>query len=224
MVTQQLMAGDGLVIQEDYLRIKRLLDIILTLVALIPAGIVMLVTVIAIRMDSPGPVIFRQKRVGINGNEFNFYKFRSMYHNVDSHIHEEATARFIRGSVLNSADADIPYKLGVDWRVTRVGKFIRKTSIDELPQLWNVLKGDMSLVGPRPPLTYEVNLYTQHDLLRLSGKPGLTGTWQVYGRGRVTFAEMVEQDISYLQTQSLLYDVKLMALTLPVMIKGRGGV
>jgi lipopolysaccharide/colanic/teichoic acid biosynthesis glycosyltransferase len=224
MVTQHLMAGEVLVFQEDYLRIKRLLDIILSLLALIPAGIVMLVTVIAIRIDSPGPVIFRQKRLGINGSEFYLYKFRSMYHNVDSHIHEEATTRYIRGDVINSADANMPYKLGTDWRITRVGKFIRKTSIDELPQLWNVLKGDMSLVGPRPPLPYEVNLYTQHDLLRLSGTPGLTGTWQVYGRGRVTFAEMVEQDISYLRTQSLLYDIKLMALTLPVVIKGRGGV
>jgi lipopolysaccharide/colanic/teichoic acid biosynthesis glycosyltransferase len=224
MVTQQLMAGDSLVIHEDYLRIKRLLDIILTLVALIPVGIVMLVAVIAIRIDSPGPIIFRQKRLGINGNEFNLYKFRSMYHNVDSRVHEEATARFIRGDVINAADTKLPYKLGADCRITRVGKFLRKTSIDELPQLWNILKGDMSLVGPRPPLPYEVNLYTQHDLLRLAGKPGLTGTWQVYGRGRVTFAEMVEQDISYLQTQSLLYDIKLMALTLPVVIKGRGGV
>ena len=104
-----------------------------------------------------------------------------------------------------------------------MGRFIRKLSIDELPQLWNVLKGDMSLVGPRPPLAYEVDLYSSHDLLRLAGKPGLTGTWQVYGRGRVTFQEMVEQDISYLQTQSLLYDLKLMVLTVPVVINGRGG-
>jgi lipopolysaccharide/colanic/teichoic acid biosynthesis glycosyltransferase len=117
----------------------------------------------------------------------------------------------------------MPYKLGNDIRVTRVGKFIRKTSLDELPQLWNVLKGDMSLVGPRPPLPYEVDLYSAHDLLRLAGKPGLTGTWQVYGRGRVTFQEMVAQDISYLETQSLWYDLKLMLLTLPVMISGRGG-
>src|SRR5262249_4491965 len=143
MVTQQLMPGEGLEFQEDYLRIKRLLDIMLALLALIPAGIVMLVTVIAIRIDSPGPVIFRQKRLGIYGTEFYLYKFRSMYHNVDSRIHEEATARFISGSVINSADATMPYKLGADRRITRVGKFIRKTSIDELPQLWNVLKGDM---------------------------------------------------------------------------------
>ncbi|MGO8951262.1 MAG: sugar transferase, partial [Ktedonobacterales bacterium] len=107
--------------------------------------------------------------------------------------------------------------------VTHVGKFIRRTSIDELPQLWNVLKGDMSLVGPRPPLRYEVELYGPHDLLRLAGKPGLTGIWQVYGRGRVTFQEMVDQDIEYLETQSLSYDIKLMVLTVLVMVNGRGG-
>jgi len=182
----------------------------------------MLVTALAIWIDSPGPIFFRQKRLGMNGSEFNLYKFRSMYHNVASEVHEKATARFIRGDTLN-ADVDMPYKLGDDARITAVGKIIRKMSIDELPQLWNVLKGDMSLVGPRPPLAYEVDLYSSHDLLRLSGKPGLTGTWQVYGRGRVTFQEMVEQDISYLQTQSILYDVKLIALTLPVVIRGKGG-
>jgi len=223
MVAQQVMARDDLAFEQDYLRIKRILDVTLTVLALIPAGLVMLVTAIAIWIDTPGPVIFRQKRVGINGREFSLYKFRSMHHNVATGVHEEATARFIRGDVLNSADATMPYKLGDDSRITRVGKIIRKASIDELPQLWNVLKGDMSLVGPRPPVPYEVDIYSPHDLLRLAGKPGLTGTWQVYGRGRVTFQEMVEQDISYLETQSLLYDFKLMILTLPVMITGRGG-
>jgi lipopolysaccharide/colanic/teichoic acid biosynthesis glycosyltransferase len=117
----------------------------------------------------------------------------------------------------------MPYKLGDDSRVTRVGKFIRKTSIDELPQLWNILKGDMSIVGPRPPVEYEIRRYSARHFLRLAGKPGLTGTWQVFGRGRVTFEEMIDQDISYLETQSLLYDLKLMVLTVPVMITGRGG-
>ncbi len=222
MVAQQVMVREDHADRQGYLHAKRILDISLTLLALIPASLVMLVTAIAIWVDSPGPIIFRQKRIGINGSEFNLYKFRSMYHNVATGVHEEATARFIHGDVLN-ADADMPYKLGHDPRITPVGGFIRKMSIDELPQLWNVLKGDMSLVGPRPPLAYEVDLYSSHDLLRLAGKPGLTGTWQVYGRGRVTFQEMVEQDISYLQTQSLLYDLKLMVLTLPVVINGRGG-
>jgi lipopolysaccharide/colanic/teichoic acid biosynthesis glycosyltransferase len=223
MGAQQVLVREDFAFQQDYLRIKRVLDIALTLVALIPAGLVILLTAAAIWVDSPGPIFFRQKRIGMNGCEFNLYKFRSMYHNVPTGIHQEATARFICGHVLNHADAGMPYKLGNDSRITRVGKFIRKTSIDELPQMWNVLKGDMSLVGPRPPLPYEVDLYGAHDLLRLAGKPGLTGTWQVYGRGRVTFKEMVEQDISYLETQSLLYDLKLMILTVPVMISGRGG-
>src|SRR5215467_5839889 len=222
MVAQQVMVREDHADRQGYLRAKRILDISLTLLALIPAGLVMLVTAIAIWVDSPGPILFRQKRIGINGSEFNLYKFRSMYHNVESGVHEEATARFIRGGTLN-ADADMPYKLGQDARITPVGRFIRKTSIDELPQLWNVLKGDMSLVGPRPPLSYEVDLYSPHDLLRLAGKPGLTGTWQVYGRGRVTFAEMVEQDISYLESQSLLYALKLLVLQFTVMINGRGG-
>jgi lipopolysaccharide/colanic/teichoic acid biosynthesis glycosyltransferase len=223
MVTQQVTVREGFAFHQHYLRTKRVLDIALTLLALVPAGLVMLVTAAAIWVDSPGPIFFRQKRIGINGCEFNLYKFRSMYHKVPTSIHEEATARWMSGHVLNDADADMPYKLGNDTRITRVGQFIRRTSIDELPQLWNVLKGDMSLVGPRPPLPYEVDLYSGHDLLRLAGKPGLTGTWQVYGRGRVTFNEMVEQDISYLETQSLRYDLKLMILTLPVMIGGRGG-
>lgn len=223
MATQQVLARGDLSFAPNYLRIKRMMDIVLTLLALIPASLIMVVTAIAIWIDSPGPIIFQQKRVGLNGAEFNFYKFRSMYHNVASGVHEEATARFINGNSINGTDACMPYKLGNDSRITRVGKFIRKTSIDELPQLWNVLKGDMSLVGPRPPLRYEVNLYSPHDFLRLSGKPGLTGTWQVYGRGRVTFQEMVAQDIAYLETQSLAYDLKLMVLTVPVMLTGRGG-
>jgi len=223
MVTQRVTVGEWLTIEEDYQRSKRMLDITLTVLALIPASVVMLVTAIAIWIDSPGPIIFRQKRVGMNGSEFNLYKFRSMYHNVDCAAHQKATACFIQGGVINSTDAKMPYKLGADPRITRVGRFIRRTSIDELPQLWNVLKGDMSLVGPRPPIRYEVELYSPHDLLRLAGKPGLTGIWQVYGRGRVTFAEMVEQDISYLETQSLLYDIKLMVLTVLVMVNGQGG-
>jgi lipopolysaccharide/colanic/teichoic acid biosynthesis glycosyltransferase len=223
MVAQQVLVREDFAFQRDYLRTKRVLDIALTLLALIPACLVMLLVAAAIWVDSPGPIFFRQKRIGMNGREFTFFKFRSMYHKVPTSIHEQATARWMSGHVLNETNARMPYKLGNDMRITRVGKFIRKTSIDELPQLWNVLRGDMSLVGPRPPLPYEVNLYSPHDLLRLAGKPGLTGTWQVYGRGRVTFKEMVEQDISYLETQSLRYDLKLMILTLPVMIGGRGG-
>ena len=128
----------------------------------------------------------------------------------------------MNGEILNG-NGNIPYKMGEDPRVTRVGKFIRKTSLDELPQFWNVLQGHMSLVGPRPPVPYEVELYTSHDLLRLSGKPGLTGPWQVYGRSKVSFQEMIDMDIAYLQRQSFWEDIKLIALTVPVMLLGRGG-
>ena len=109
-----------------------------------------------------------------------------------------------------------------DLRITRIGRFIRKTSLDEIPQFWHVLTGEMTLVGPRPPIPYEVALYTERDWQRLSGRPGLTGTWQVYGRSAVTFTDMVEMDIAYLKEQSLLKDIKLVFLTVPVMLFGKG--
>src|SRR5262249_32551511 len=169
---------------------------------------------LAIRLDSQGPIIFRQKRVGKDGAEFDLLKFRSMYVDCDDTLHRQAIERYLQGRKLNEAsDAASPYKLGDDPRITRVGRVIRKTSVDELPQLWNVLKGQMSLVGPRPPLPYEVEMYSSRDRLRLTGKPGLTGIWQIYGRDRVPFDEMVEMDLIYLQQQSLWLDVKLILLT-----------
>jgi len=151
-------------------------------------------------------------------------KFRSMYVHNDEALHREAVMHYMKGSALNGHSAPgTRYKLVDDPRITRVGRFIRKTSIDELPQFINVLRGEMSLVGPRPPLPYEVEHYSARDRLRLCGRPGLTGTWQVYGRSRVSFLEMVEMDIAYLQEQSILQDLKLIALTVPVMILGRGG-
>ena len=118
---------------------------------------------------------------------------------------------------------DLSYKDVHDPRITRIGRFIRKTSLDEIPQFWNVFRGQMTLVGPRPPMPYEVELYTSHEWLRMVGKPGLTGTWQVYGRSRVTFQSMVEMDIDYLEHQSIITDLKLIFLTVPVMIFARGG-
>jgi lipopolysaccharide/colanic/teichoic acid biosynthesis glycosyltransferase len=224
MVAQEVLIRDDITFEARYLRTKRLLDVFLTSVALIPLSLVMLVMAIIIRLDSPGPVIFKQTRFGLNGAKFTFYKFRSMYENVASDAHEKATATFMDGTgALNTDDKDMPYKLGDDSRITRFGKILRKTSLDELPQLWNILKGDMSIVGPRPPVEYELRRYKPHHYLRLSGMPGLTGSWQVYGRGRVKFEEMIDQDIDYLETQSILYDLKLMVLTVPVMITGRGG-
>ena len=208
-----------------YLKAKRLLDIFFTLLILPPLCLVVGVIAVLIRLDSKGPIFFRQKRVGLNGVEFEMLKFRSMYVNCDDVAHREAVKHYMNGATLNGdADAENSYKLVDDSRVTRVGRIIRKTSIDELPQFINVLRGEMSLVGPRPPLPYEVEAYSLRDQLRLCGKPGLTGTWQVYGRSRVTFQKMVEMDIIYLQQQSIWQDLKLIALTLPVMLLGRGGV
>ena len=207
-----------------YLRAKRLLDIVFTLMILLPLLVIIAIVAILIRLDSEGPIFFRQKRMGLNGEEFTLFKFRSMYVNNDDSIHRRAVERYMNGGKLNDRKGDgLPFKLRDDPRVTRVGRFIRKTSIDELPQFFNVLLGEMSLVGPRPPLPYEVACYSSHDWLRLSGKPGLTGTWQVYGRSTVGFQEMIEMDIKYLQQQSIWQDLKLVALTPSIMFSGRGG-
>jgi len=207
-----------------YLRTKRVIDIIFTLLILLPLCIVVGVVAALIRFDSKGPIFFRQKRVGQNGVEFEMLKFRSMYVSSDDSPHRDAVRLYMNGDMLNGETAtENLYKLTNDPRVTRVGCFIRKMSIDELPQFINVLRGEMTLVGPRPPVPYEVEEYGARDWLRLCGKPGLTGTWQVYGRSRVPFCAMVEMDIAYLQRQSIWQDLKLIALTLPVMLLGRGG-
>src|SRR5256884_5132676 len=208
-----------------YLKAKRILDILFTLLILIPLCIVLIIVALLIRLDSKGPIFFRQKRAGLNGKEFYMIKFRSMYVNSDDSAHRTAIMQYMNGVSLNGhARTDTPYKLVNDPRVTRIGRFIRKTSIDELPQFLNVLRGEMTLVGPRPPVPYEVELYKPHDWLRLSGKPGLTGPWQVYGRSKVTFQEMIEMDVAYLQRQSLWEDLRLIMLTVPVMLLARGGV
>jgi len=205
-----------------YSRAKRLFDITFTLLISPLILLVCAAAALLIRLDSKGPILYRQKRVGQNSVEFEMLKFRSMYIDNDDTHHRIAIAQYMNGETLN-ADNNTPYKLGDDLRITRIGKFIRKTSIDEVPQFWNVLRGQMTLVGPRPPLPYEVELYKPHDWLRLSGKPGLTGHWQIYGRSKVGFQEMIEMDIAYLQRQSLWEDIKLVALTVPVMLLGRGG-
>ena len=217
--TQKMISVDP-----GYLRTKRILDIVFTLLILLPLCIVMAILAVLIRIDSKGPIFFRQKRVGLDGVEFDMFKFRSMYVNADDSAHREVIKQYMNGETLNGKiDTENLYKLVDDPRVTRIGRFIRKTSIDELPQFINVLRGEMTLVGPRPPLPYEVEAYSLSDWMRLYGKPGLTGNWQVYGRSRVPFKKMVEMDIEYLEQQSIWQDLKLIALTLPVMLRGRGG-
>jgi lipopolysaccharide/colanic/teichoic acid biosynthesis glycosyltransferase len=224
MIVQSAPTLETIRIQPSYQRSKRLLDISLTILLLPVLAPIMLLIALCIRFDSPGPILYRQKRTGQDGVEFDLFKFRSMYVNNDDVTHRVAIQRFMNGHQINEdAQGTNLYKLGSDKRITRIGKFIRKTSLDELPQFFNVFRGEMSLVGPRPPLSYEVDLYDARDKLRLTGKPGLTGVWQVYGRSRVSFKEMVEMDITYLQAQSLRQDLKLIVLTVPVMILARGG-
>ncbi len=223
MLVQSVAIQETISIKPRYRRAKRTLDLAMTLLLLPFCCVVMGVIALLIRLDSPGPIFFRQKRVGQHGVEFDFLKFRSMYVNSDDTTHRAAVEQFMNGQLLNGSSPATPYKLDKDQRITRIGTFIRKTSLDELPQFFNVLRGDMSLVGPRPPLPYEVEHYSTHDKLRLVGKPGLTGIWQVYGRSCVSFAEMVEMDITYLRKQSLSQDLKLILLTIPVMLFARGG-
>ena len=223
MVTQ-MTPPETIYINPGYLWAKRALDILLTLLILLPLCLIIAIVGLLICLDSKGPPFFCQKRIGLRGTEFTMFKFRSMYIDRDDALHRAAIKSYMQGEQLSSnTEGNFCYKLDKDPRITRVGRFIRKASIDELPQFLNVLRGEMTLVGPRPPIPYEVELYKPRDWLRHAGKPGLTGYWQVYGRSQVTFCEMVELDIAYLQSQSLWEDIKLIALTVPVMITGRGG-
>jgi lipopolysaccharide/colanic/teichoic acid biosynthesis glycosyltransferase len=194
-----------------YLRAKRMLDIGFTLLVAPFLLLVGIVIALCIKLDSKGPVFFRQTRIGRNGVAFQMLKFRSMYVTGDENVHRKRVEEMMRNGQKLTKEKNDP-------RITRVGRFIRKTSLDEIPQFWNVLMGEMTLVGPRPPVAYEVALYKERDWLRLSGRPGLTGTWQIYGRCTVTFEDMVEMDIAYLQEQSILKDMKLIFLTVPVMV------
>ena len=174
----------------------------------------MLITAVGVRLSSPGPVIFTQKRVGLGKKEFYMYKFRTMA--VDA---EQRRAEL---AALNEMDGPV-FKIRDDPRVTRIGKFLRRSSLDELPQLFNVLRGDMSIIGPRPPLPCEAAEYTDYQSLRLIVKPGLTCLWQVRtDRNAVSFAEWVEDDMEYILNASLWGDVKLMLKTPFVMLRGEG--
>jgi exopolysaccharide biosynthesis polyprenyl glycosylphosphotransferase len=192
---------------------KRALDILVSLAALIALSPIFLVTAIMIRLDSPGSVFYRQERMGKDARPFRMLKFRSMYER-DVDLPPELLQR-------NESTGPL-FKIKNDPRVTRVGRFIRKTSIDELPQLINVLKGEMSLVGPRPPLPRELAGYEVAQLLRLRVTPGVTGPWQVSGRSKLTFDDMVRLDLQYIEDRSLLLDIKLLVLTVPTVLLGDG--
>jgi lipopolysaccharide/colanic/teichoic acid biosynthesis glycosyltransferase len=203
---------------------KRTLDIAGSIVALVLFSPLFLFISLAIKLTSRGPVLFKQERVGYRGVRFTFLKFRSMKCINDSRIHQEYVKQFIAGGI----DSGQPrpnrvYKISADPRVTPFGRFLRKTSLDELPQFINVVKGEMSLVGPRPPIPYEVESYRPWHLRRVfEVKPGITGLWQVSGRSRTTFDEMVRLDLRYARNWSLWLDIKILLQTPEAILSGKG--
>jgi lipopolysaccharide/colanic/teichoic acid biosynthesis glycosyltransferase len=205
---------------------KRLMDVTGSALGLLLCVPLFLIIALAIKLTSKGPVLFRQTRVGQYGKPFVFLKFRSMYSNNDPAIHQKYVTDLIAGRPernSSSKSAGVVYKLARDPRITSVGGFLRKSSLDELPQLYNVLKGDMSLVGPRPAVPYEVEAYKPwHRRRVLEAKPGVTGLWQVMGRSRVTFDEMVRLDVRYAMARSLWLDLKILVQTPGAVISGSG--
>jgi lipopolysaccharide/colanic/teichoic acid biosynthesis glycosyltransferase len=211
--------------RRSLLIIKRLMDIAGSALALILCAPLFLMMAVAIKASSEGPVLFRQKRVGQHGRCFTFLKFRSMHSGNDPSAHKEYVMKLIAGRAErgSNGNGEGVYKLTNDRRVTRVGKFLRRTSLDELPQLLNVLKGDMSLVGPRPPIPYELAAYeTWHRRRVLEVKPGITGPWQVNGRSRVKFDEMVRLDLQYAKSWSPWMDINILLRTPRAVIRGSG--
>ncbi|HEY5885175.1 MAG TPA: sugar transferase [Pyrinomonadaceae bacterium] len=209
----------------DFARgIKRTSDILIASLALILLLPLWLFIALVIKLDSRGPIFYRQERVGMDGRIFLVYKFRTMRTNSDSEIHREYQRKFIAGNAdANVGDDTKPaYKLRDDPRITRAGRVLRRFSLDEAPQLFNVLRGDMSVVGPRPPIPYEVEAYELWHRKRLDMKPGVTGLWQVSGRNRLSFEEMVKLDLFYIENWSLLFDMKIILRTVLVLIRGEG--
>lgn len=206
--------------------LKRAIDVVGSSLALGLLAPVFTGIAAAIKMTSKGPVLFRQERLGLHGKKFRVLKFRSMRTDCDSKIHEAYVNQFITDKVdcNTAAGSDKPlYKLRTDPRITKVGHFLRKTSLDELPQFWNVLVGDMSLVGPRPPVEYEYQAYNiWHRRRVLEVKPGITGLWQVKGRSRIRFDDMVRLDLQYARTWSIWLDLKILAQTPSAVLAGEG--
>jgi exopolysaccharide biosynthesis polyprenyl glycosylphosphotransferase len=206
------------------LAVKRLVDFVLAALLLLALSPILLLVTLLIRLTSRGPVLFVQKRVGRGGKTFSFYKFRSMYANNRDKTHREFMEQVIKngnGEPKKNGNGQV-YKMKRDPRVTPVGRFLRRFSIDELPQLLNVLKGDMSLIGPRPAVPYEVKMYEDRHRRRLQALPGITGLWQVSGRNRLSFEEMVELDIHYIENWSVGLDVRIFFKTIAAVIFTRG--
>ena len=192
---------------------KRFFDIVLSLCGLVILSPLFLITAVAIRLDSKGPAFYSQKRIGKNGKPFKMYKFRSMCKNAEN----------LQDDLMKYNEMDGPvFKIKGDPRITKVGKFIRKYSIDELPQLLNIVKGDMSIVGPRPPLVREVEQYNSYQMQRLLVTPGLTCFWQAYGRSDLSFDDWVDMDMKYIKRRNIFLDIKLIVKTVFAVIFKRG--
>jgi lipopolysaccharide/colanic/teichoic acid biosynthesis glycosyltransferase len=220
---------DGLLYQAPPKRLpritKRVMDVVGSVLALVFCLPLLLAIAIAIKLTSKGPVLFCQQRLGQYGRRFNFLKFRSMCVDNDANIHREFVKSFIANTNggTHTSEAHAPYKIAADPRVTPIGHFLRKTSLDELPQFLNVLMGHMSLVGPRPPVPYEVECYhVWHRTRLLATKPGITGLWQVAGRSRVKFDDMVRMDLRYATSWSLWLDIKILLQTPAAVLSTNG--
>lgn len=238
-----VLTGDSIALEDSrgrraYYAAKRALDVFLAVVGLLLALPILCLVAIAIKIDSPGPVIFKQERLRSRRRDvgkgywwmiepFTFYKLRTMTAAADPGLHHSFISAFMEGDE-GRIRAFVPsspggsYKMDEDPRVTRVGRLLRKLSLDELPQLWNVLIGDMSLVGPRPHLAYEVSMYSGDQLLRLAAHPGITGLSQVEARALAPFETMVDYDLEYIRKRSLLVDLGIIARTIPVVLSRKG--
>lgn len=194
--------------------VKRLMDIVVSSVMLILLSPLLILTTLIIKLTDFGPIFFNQIRIGKHGKEFTAYKFRSMREGADKEVEQVVE--------MSHHENSLSYKIKKDPRVTWFGRFIRKSSIDELPQLWNVLKGDMSLVGPRPHVHREVDQYTLTDRKRLDVVPGITCIWQISGRADIAFPEQLELDLAYIESQSLWTDIKILFKTIPAVLTAKG--
>jgi len=212
---------------------KRTVDIVLVLLSAAFIFPLFLLIALLIKLDSPGPIFFVQERVGSKRVvkddtiewvicKFPMFKFRSMVPNADESLHQEMVKAYVAGDIQSDEGDGTSFKLAADPRITRVGRILRKSSIDELPQILNVLRGEMSLVGPRPVPVYETDLYQPSDFERLTILPGMTGLWQISGRGDLSFSEMVKLDVQYIREWNLWLDSKILFSTIPCVLFGRG--
>jgi len=206
-----------------YFTQKRWLDLLATALLLVLSGPPMLVIALGIKLHSPGPILYRQRRIGKDGRPFDMLKFRSMRHGAASNPHREHVQRLIRENTRPEDLGSATLKLRNDPRITGLGRILRVLSLDELPQFINVLRGEMSIVGPRPPLPYEYELYTDWAKQRLRVLPGITGLWQVTGRNQVSFEDMVNIDLAYIRRMNALLDLWIILRTPLEMFRGKGG-